>query len=133
MMNNVREKLMELLEQNEIGFMTYSTDKVIAAAIGDDPIDRFLSRVVFTADFLLSNGVTIQEWIPVSEPPKENGRYYVHVKMHDISYVKIATFSKESVAGLHDNCWYEYDSDVGFYEVTDVTHWMPLPAPPKGE
>ena len=85
------------------------------------------------ADHLLANGVTVQEWIPVSEPPKENGRYYVHVKMHDISYVKIATFSKESVAGLHDNCWYEYDSDVGFYEVKDVTHWMPLPAPPKGE
>ena len=85
------------------------------------------------AEHLIANGVTLQKWFTVSEPPKENGRYYVHVKMHDISYVKIVSFSLESIAGLHDNVWYEYDSDVGFYEVRDVTHWMPLPQPPKEE
>lgn len=123
-MDNVREKLVEMLDEiQDCGqAVTYSFESVTVSRTDNYGV----------ADHLLAHGVTVQEWIPVSEPPKENGRYYVHVKMHDISYVKIASFSKESVAGLHDNGWHDYDSDVGFYEVKDVTHWMPLPQPPKG-
>lgn len=118
-MDNIREKLAKLIEESRIR----KTENEGYCICG--------SYII--ADHLLVNGVTVQEWIPVSEPPKKNGRYYVHFKMHDISYVKIASFSKESVAGLHDNGWHDYDSDVGFYEVKDVTHWMPLPSAPKGE
>jgi len=28
--------------------------------------------------------------------------------------------------------WYEYDSEYGYFETgKDITHWMPLPEPPK--
>ena len=27
--------------------------------------------------------------------------------------------------------WYEWDSEYGYYEYDTVTHWMPLPEPPK--
>lgn len=116
-MDNVREKLVELLEQNEIEFMTYSTDKVIAAAIGDDPVDRFLSRAAFTADFLLSNGVTVQEWIPVTERlPKAAATVLV---CHKNGYVTTS-------AWLGAHWWFKNESNP-------ITHWMPLPQPPKGE
>ena len=122
---DIREKLMELLVQNEIEFMTYSTNRVIAAAIGDDPVDRFLSRAAFTADFLLSNGVTVHEWIPASDPPKKRGRYYVHRKTESFNFVEIIQFK--------DGQWYYYDDEYGNRILQDVTHWMPLPQPPKGE
>lgn len=124
-MDNIREKLVELIKATPIA----EVDGRIANA-EECLVSHVLESI---ADHLIANGVMVQEWIPVSEPPKKNGRYYVHVKIHDISYVKIASFSKESVAGLHDNVWFEYDSDVGFYEVRNVTHWMPLPSAPKGE
>ncbi len=28
-------------------------------------------------------------------------------------------------------CFYSQSDEVGDYEVRDVTHWMPLPEPPK--
>lgn len=68
-----------------------------------------------------ANGVTVQQWIPASEPPKECGRYYCNVKSHAFPgsfYQDILHFDQY---GFHDS---------GIY--TDaVTHWMPLPQPPK--
>ena len=32
----------------------------------------------------------------------------------------------------HDG-FYTYDSEYGYYEVTDITHWMPIPPAPKEE
>ena len=73
------------------------------------------------ADYLIANGVTVQEWISVKDRlPEESGGYLAY-------------------------CW-EYDGIcVLYYEVLktkgkwrtkwkdDITHWMPLPQPPKGE
>lgn len=130
-MDNIREKMVELLRNGKKEHIRFSMIGNPIISTFEPMVDNKMVEAL--ADHLIAHGVTVQEWIPVTEPPKKNGRYYVNVKMHDISYVKIASFSKESVAGLHDNGWYEYDSDVGFYEVKDVTHWMPLPQPPKGE
>ena len=31
------------------------------------------------------------------------------------------------------NVWYRYDSEWGHLTIDNVTHWMPLPEPPKGD
>ena len=76
------------------------------------------------ADHLIANGVTIQEWIPVTERlPEHDGRYLCNVKYF-------------SFQGSFYQAILEYDKH-GFQEghiyTDDVTHWMPLPTPPKGE
>jgi hypothetical protein len=53
-MPNTREKLIELLANDNCPmFMVFG-----------DSMDGLV-------DYLIANGVTIQRWIPVSEPPKE--------------------------------------------------------------
>ena len=92
------------------------------------------------ADYLLANGVTIQKWIPASEPPKEDGKYLVRKLIFDsISIIDVLRYvhdgekvCKHDLAGKK-NIWYSYDSDVGYYTVDSVTHWMPLPEEPKEE
>lgn len=82
------------------------------------------SRLVRLADHLISNGVTVQKWIPVSErlpertlPPRDVLVY------HDLG------------CGMFvDRAWYSYD--VGKWRSVlgmklKVTHWMPLPEPPS--
>lgn len=88
---------------------------------------RGLLTAPHTAEALIANGVTIWEWIPVSEPPVENGIYCVMVENHKSRKCKKRTHAKYKNGrwlDLYDNwenrCW-------------DVTHWMPLPEPPEGE
>lgn len=78
-----------------------------------DPIEA-------VADYLLDSGVTIQKWIPVTERlPAENTR--VLVWLTDI----VGAYTKMDTDRLKNNRWVRW----GQY----VTHWMPLPEPPKGE
>ena len=67
-------------------------------------------------------GVTVQEWIPASEPPKEPGEYNV-VQKHWLDG------HLESKRGK----WNGVEWFVDGKESLMVTHWMPLPQPPKGE
>ena len=59
---DIREKLMGLLESAESAIYWDSSDK------------GFIEKI---ADHLIANGVTVQEWKPVNEPPKEKGTYLV--------------------------------------------------------
>lgn len=70
-------------------------------------------------------GVTIQQWIPVTERlPERNGEYLV-CTLHDFyKNTKVAKASfKRSSGGFYGN--------GGHW--SNVTHWMPLPEPPKEE
>lgn len=93
----------------------------------------------FMADSLIANGVTIQRWIPVSELPKEDGKYLVHKDLwgtHCISTIRFAKVGEKVCAYDLKGCknvWYDYDSETGYFPVNTVTHWMPLPQPPKEE
>jgi hypothetical protein len=108
----MREKLIELLES--------TVPKEEVAAYGEVYVST--SRI---ADHLIANGVTIQKWIPVSEPPKENGCYLVTVK-HWLDGKPVA---REAFWNSVD--WLSCEKRQ---EITPrVTHWMPLPEPPKGE
>ena len=73
------------------------------------------------ADYLIANGVTVQEWIPASEPPKDTYEYWIAYKTGgDYSYS----------AGYFDGkCW----RSAITHKQIPVTHWQYLPQPPKGE
>ena len=76
------------------------------------------------ADYLLDSGVTVQEWIPVTERLPEKGE---EVLVFD---------TRENWTGFAwlrpDETWtalgFDFPLDLG-----EVTHWMPMPQPPKGE
>lgn len=76
----------------------------------------------FIADHLIANGVNVQQWIPVTERlPEENDMYIVSAfDGHDrrITFVQWQNRLKQ---------WYL----TGARSYWKVTHWMPLPEPPK--
>ena len=82
----------------------------------------------------------VQEWISAKDRlPEKKGAFLVYVKTKNkwCGYIKTTWFTP-CYEGVEDHMqgkqvWYDYDSDQGDYEVRDVTHWMPLPEPPKGE
>lgn len=59
-------------------------------------------------------------WIPASEPPKESGEYIVMIRGGAIA----TTLLYNGMGG-----WFE-EVD-GYPEYYHVTHWMPIPDPPK--
>jgi hypothetical protein len=77
------------------------------------------------ADHLIANGVTIAKWIPVTERlPKHFGTFIVALKdMNGYCSTNAADYdySQQRWRGL----------PMGARD--EVTHWMPLPEPPKGE
>ena len=97
-----------------------------------------VERVVNT---LITNGVTVQEWVSVDDRlPQEDGPYLVTTnyfsKRHTINIRYFAkdgeTVHKYDLAG-QKYVWYFYDGEYGYVPTDSVTHWMPLPQPPKGE
>ena len=86
------------------------------------------------ADYLLANGVTVQEWIPASEPPKKiTNKVIVLCKNGYMGYGHYEDYKGERT-------WYNLESgkpftdwDLEDCESYEVTHWQPIPQPPKGE
>ena len=88
----------------------------------------------FLADYLISNGVTFQQWIPVTErlpvqPPNrvdEQGRSWFTTGIECIVY------DSENVLAAHycfqNKCFWYADT---LHPLKNITHWMPLPEPPK--
>ena len=86
------------------------------------------------ANILIANGVTVQEWVPASEPPKKITN-------------KVIVLCKNGYRGFGHyedykgkQTWYNLQSgkpftdwDLEDCESYEVTHWQPLPQPPKGE
>ena len=105
---DVREKLVELLFRGSA--------KNSTAELCGDKIKVYISQGNI-ADFLIANGVTVQEWIPVSEPPKEKGTY-------------IVCTDKGGVLLGH---WYGKEWNVGGGAKKHLAYWMKKPEPPKGE
>ena len=93
------------------------------------------------AEKLISNGVTVQEWISVTERlPDKDGAYLVTTNgVSGLQNVKTRWFAKDGemvdaydLAGQKD-VWYLYDSECGYVSIKTVTHWMPLPPEPRKE
>ena len=136
---DVREKLIEILR------------KPIFPHELVDPIEA-------VADYLLDNGVTVQEWISVKDRLPENGvhvllcceihRYGGEIAGKYVCDGYYAEANKIIAGGFPDECDCEYSEEddeyylcEGWYEVIKnwddynsvavedfVTHWMPLPS-----
>ena len=115
---DVREKLIEILK------------KPIFPHELVDPTEA-------VADYLLDSGVTVQEWISVKDRlPDKTGRYLVIKNRIAPDYLG---------GNRTDIVILRFFVDKGFRmpthipdwineEINDeVTHWMPIPQPPKGE
>lgn len=81
-------------------------------------------------------GMKAQRWISVKDRlPEKRGFYLVYCYMHSNKVVGFAPVLEDvdmfDFAGVKESGWYEYDGETGYYEFMGVTHWMPLPEPPK--
>ena len=96
-MPNTREKLIELMEQ------------------------VYYCSIEEMADHLITNGVTIQEWIPVAERLPED----ICPVLVVLEWINIPFMS-----WYQDEKWWTVGA--GTRDITQkVTHWMPLPEPPQ--
>ena len=99
---DVREKMVELIESAR--YWGSNTSEEIA-------------------ENLIKNGVTVQEWISVDERlPEEKVNCIVHYKH---AYCDNDDYWEIGI------CFYDgekFQMDLSY----KVTHWMPLPKPPKG-
>ena len=138
---DVREKLVELLAKYfDIGdSYAYNLTRVKSAfacgTVGFDDFEEFDEETVADiADHLIANGVTVQEWIPASEPPKKiTNKVIVLCKNGYRGFGHYEDYKGELT-------WYNLESGKPFtdWDLEDcesygVTHWQPLPQPPKGE
>ena len=101
---DVREKLVELLN------------------IIIQPGQKTLGDI---ANYLINNGVTVQEWISVDDKlPEKSGYYLVFA---DNGRREVLSYSKKYQA------FNAFDDAYSEEYVIPVTHWTPMPNPPKGE
>ena len=76
------------------------------------------------ADHLIANGVTVQEWISVeNRKPEESGMYIVTANDGHAQRVSFVLWQKKN------RMW----NLTGARSYWRVTHWQPMPQPPKGE
>ena len=124
---DVREKLVDL---------------IIDAKRNDPEAGRFTE---YLADCLINNGVTVQEWVSVKDRlPDEHESLFARYKGTDKWRNAMFTTISDRVIVCAE---YENGKRIvktantvdGVWKVKDifcpckVTHWMPMPHPPKGE
>lgn len=106
-MMDVREKLVELIESTR--YWGSNTSEEIA-------------------DYLIRHGITVQEWISVDDrlPEYSNDGFADAVLVTDgfvqhMAYFVGGEWRFAESGEIKEPMWYR------------ITHWMPLPEPPKGE
>lgn len=105
---DVREKLIEILR------------KPIFPHESVDPTEA-------VADYLLDSGVTVQDWIPVTESlPGNEGTYLVYTERGSVYASHFYTEKRFASGYVREAQWSQRGT-------VKVTHWMPLPLPPKEE
>ena len=123
---DVREKLVELLnEVQETGV------NEIPAGFG------YTSEYVnneTVASHLIANGVTVQEWISCEDrlPDNKEHDWVLAQVVEDNGFMHIPRVMEYRQA---KNDWFEetYGWLSEHNGLFSVTHWMPMPHPPKGE
>ena len=115
-MYELREKLVDLVYEAHNAV----TDKAIEnrSTFGMS----YSEQIETETDHLIANGVTVQQWISVTEwLPKKEGDYLVASTKGKVGYSHFFP-EREIVPGKVRDAVFCYPG---------VTHWMPLPEPPK--
>ena len=119
---DVREKLVELLYTP---FLQYKIKE--------------LSDTGDIADHIIANGVTVQEWIPVTErlPERDKEVLLIVHGWEDRLYYTGCLHRQEAerswMTGIESKASDWKIWGFSYLREPIVTHWMPLPDPPKGE
>ena len=113
-----RKKLIELIEKAR-------------KAMNKEEFSCDLARNSFIAEYLIANGVTVQEWISVKD------------RLPDLISCNVGTAYSEAVIAWTSGrkamiaVWDGIDwiAPFDYWEAwgEEITHWMPLPLLPKGE
>ena len=112
---NDREKLIELIGEAYSKCLKTHCEKCVFLGQETALTDRNCQYRLI-ADHLLANGVTVQRWIPVTERLPEKNTAVIAVTDNGIVF----------------QCLYGYDGwDLWEGNEVHITHWMPLPEPPK--
>lgn len=123
---DVKEKLVELLKTNACPAPFMCDPACRYYGYGDCFPDRF-------ADHLIANGVTVQEWISVKDKLPDNKEYdwVLAQVVEDNGFMHIPTVMEYRQS---KDDWFEetYGWISEHNGAFTVTHWMPLPEPPKG-
>ena len=72
-------------------------------------------------------------WRPASTPPKSLERVMVYYKSGDSYWTDIATYYKKGDAfweDIDEDGFYKYDSEYGYFPVTEVLFWKLSPKAP---
>ena len=115
---DVREKLVELIFSSLCRHIHKSCK--LAENITDD---------------LITNGVTVQEWISVNDRlPDKDGCYIVTACDEGCSCGDGIWYDTVVTEAEHYKGEWSWNENGTEYDITDfVTHWQPMPQPPKGE
>lgn len=77
-------------------------------------------------------------WVEVKERlPDKNGRYLCVLDVWGHKHIivlgftlNLQEFDELDFKGATGAGFYDYDSEYGYFQRSNVTHWMPLPALP---
>ena len=118
-MNNIREKLIELISSVKVQTLSFLPPRPIS----EDYTPYFIETI---ADNLIANGVTVQKWIPVTERlPETEKRVLVAITRHSKYtgkdyYLTTCAIYEDGNVNVEDSCWMCED---GYYdEETDITY-----------
>ena len=118
---DVKEKLVELLDN----------------AIIDSDDNYGFPNTKQVAEHLIVNGVTVQEWISVDdrlpiEEAKAHEQEWPGEYCEFLVMIEKGSLPTTLYYDLEENEWFRINTALE-RETYEVTHWMPLPLPPKGE
>ena len=124
---DVKEKLVELLRNAK-------------AAMKSENLSCDIARNMFVVDFMMANGVTVQEWISVEDKLPEvvsiHKGYRSTVKK-SIRVLCVCVQKSGKTMVKEGYCeWYNDYTEPRWQNpgtIDEVTHWQYLPQPPKGE